>query len=172
MNEGVQFVRVAAESGGGHGGPAATILIVLAIAVALGGIALAWFMYVKNADTADRLSGRFPGLHETLLNKYYIDEIYQACIVNPIYRLMNSLWTFDAKVVDGAVNGSSLMTVMTSRFSGIFDLRTVDGAVNGIASVLKFFSQVLKFIQSGMVQNYLFMMLLGIFLMLSAYLFR
>ena len=172
MNDGAQFVRVAVESGGGHGGPAATILIVLAIAVALGGIALAWFMYVKNADMADRLSGRFPGLHETLLNKYYIDEIYQACIVNPIYRLMNSLWTFDAKVVDGAVNGSSLMTVMTSRFSGIFDLRTVDGAVNGIASVLRFFSQVFKFIQSGMVQNYLFMMLLGIFLMLSAYLFR
>ncbi|MBI2131955.1 MAG: hypothetical protein HYT99_03925, partial [Candidatus Tectomicrobia bacterium] len=56
--------------------------------------------------------------------------------------------------------------------SGVFDLRTVDGAVNGTAGVIGFFSQLLKFIQSGMVQNYLFVMLLGVFLMVSAYLFR
>ena len=85
---------------------------------------------------------------------------------------MRGLWTFDAKVVDGAVNGSSLITVISSRFSGIFDLRTVDGAVNGTASFIRFFSQVFKYLQSGMVQNYLFVMLLGIFVMLSAYLFR
>ncbi len=171
-NEAVQFVRVSAESGGGHGGPAAVILIILAIAIAVGGIALAWFMYMKNTAVPDGLASRFPGLHRLLLNKYYIDEIYQACIVKPIYRLMNSLWSFDANVVDGAVNGSSLITLVSSRFSGIFDLKTVDGAVNGIASVTKFFSQVFKFIQSGMVQNYLFVMLLGVFMMLSAYLFR
>ncbi|MEE9276407.1 MAG: NADH-quinone oxidoreductase subunit L, partial [bacterium] len=118
------------------------------------------------------LAGRFPGLHRLIYNKYYVDEIYQACIVNPIYRLMDALWVFDAKVVDGAVNGSSLITVVTSRVSGVFDLMTVDGAVNGLASVIRFFSQMFKFIQSGMVQNYLFVMLLGVFLMLSAYLFR
>ena len=171
-NEAVQFVRVSAGSGGGHGGPAAVILIILAIAIAVGGIALAWFMYMKNTAVPDGLASRFPGLHRLLLNKYYIDEIYQACIVKPIYRLMNSLWSFDANVVDGAVNGSSLITLVSSRFSGIFDLKTVDGAVNGVASVTKFFSQVFKFIQSGMVQNYLFVMLLGVFMMLSAYLFR
>ncbi|MDP6365326.1 MAG: NADH-quinone oxidoreductase subunit L [Nitrospinota bacterium] len=171
-NEAVQFVRVSAESGGGHGGPAAVILIILAIAIAVGGIALAWFMYLKNTAVPDGLASRFPGLHRLLLNKYYIDEIYQACIVKPIYRLMGSLWSFDANVVDGSVNGSSLITLVSSRFSGIFDLKTVDGAVNGVASVTKFFSQVFKFIQSGMVQNYLFVMLLGVFMMLSAYLFR
>ncbi|MDP7504236.1 MAG: NADH-quinone oxidoreductase subunit L [Nitrospinota bacterium] len=171
-NEAVQFVRVSAGSGGGHGGPAAVILIILAIAIAVGGIALAWFMYMKNTAVPDGLASRFPGIHRLLLNKYYIDEIYQACIVKPIYRLMNSLWSFDANVVDGAVNGSSLITLVSSRFSGIFDLKTVDGAVNGVASVTKFFSQVFKFIQSGMVQNYLFVMLLGVFMMLSAYLFR
>ncbi len=171
-SEAVQFVRVAVESGGGHEGPTAIILIILAIAIAVGGIALAWFMYMRNPAVPDDLASRFPGLHRLLLNKYYIDEIYEACIIKPIYRLMNSLWSFDANVVDGAVNGASLVTLVSSRFSGIFDLKTVDGAVNGIASMTKFFSQVFKFIQSGMVQNYLFVMLLGIFMMLSAYLFR
>ncbi len=173
LNEGVRLVQVAAESGGGaHGGPAAAVLVILAIAVALGGIALAWHMYVRNTAIPNQLGTRYPVLHNLLLNKYYIDEIYQACIVNPIYRLMDAFWSFDAKVVDGAVNGSSFITVATSRISGIFDLRTVDGAVNGLATVSRFTSQFLKFIQSGMVQNYLFVMLLGVFLMLSAYLFR
>ena len=151
---------------------AAVLLVVLAIAVALGGIALAWHMYIRRPATPDRLASHFPGLYRTFLNKYYVDEFYQTYVVEPIYRLMNFLWDFDAKVVDGAVNGSSLITVATSRFSGIFDLQTVDGAVNGTGSVIRFFSQVLKFIQSGMVQNYVFFMLIGLFLMLSGYLFR
>jgi NADH-quinone oxidoreductase subunit L len=173
VNEGVRFVQVAVESGGGgHGGPAATILIIIAILVALGGIGLAWQMYIRDTEIPKRLEARYSGLHNLLLNKYYIDEIYQALIVTPIYRLMDALWDFDARVVDGAVNGSSFVTLVTSRFSGIFDLRTVDGAVNGVASVTRFTSQFLKFIQSGMVQNYLFVMFLGVFFMLSAYLFR
>jgi NADH-quinone oxidoreductase subunit L len=175
LDEGVRVVKAAAQAGaggGGHGGPAATALVVLAIVVALGGIALAWRMYVRDTAAPARLERRFPGLYRLLLNKYYVDEIYQACIVEPIYRLMRAMFDFDQKVVDGAVNGSSFLTVWASRISGVFDLRTVDGAVNGTAGVIGFFSQLLKFVQSGMVQNYLFVMLLGVFLMVSAYLFR
>ena len=170
--EGGARLMPAAAGGGGHGGPAAIMLIVLAILIAAGGIALAWRMYVKDAEAPDRLARRMPGLYRLLLGKYHVDEVYQACVVEPIYRLMRALWSFDARVVDGAVNGSSLVTVVTSRFSGFFDLRTVDGAVNGAASFVRFFSQVFKYIQSGMVQNYLFVMLLGVFVMLSAYIFR
>ena len=170
MDQGVHLMKAAA--GSGHSGPAVVFLIILAVAVAVGGIALAWYMYVKDTDAPNRLYKRFRGTYRLLLGKYYIDEIYQACIVEPIYKLMRGLWTFDAKVVDGAVNGSSLITLVSSRFSGIFDLRTVDGAVNGTASVIRFFSRVFKYLQSGMVQNYLFVMLLGIFVMLSVYLFR
>ena len=170
MDQGVHLMNAAA--GGGHSGPAVVFLIILAIAVAVGGIALAWYMYVKDTEAPRRLYRSMPGIYYLLLGKYYIDEIYQTCIVEPTYKLMRGLWTFDAKVVDGAVNGSSLITVVSSRFSGIFDLRTVDGAVNGTASFIRFFSQVFKYLQSGMVQNYLFVMLLGIFVMLSAYLFR
>ncbi len=170
MDQGVHLMNAAA--GGGHSGPAVVLLIILAIAVAVGGIALAWYMYVKDTGAPRRLYRSIPGIYYLLLGKYYIDEIYQACIVEPTYKLMRGLWTFDAKVVDGAVNGSSLITMVSSRFSGIFDLRTVDGAVNGTASFIRFFSQVFKYLQSGMVQNYLFVMLLGIFVMLSAYLFR
>ncbi|MEK6709300.1 MAG: NADH-quinone oxidoreductase subunit L, partial [Nitrospinota bacterium] len=171
LDEGVRVVKAAAQ-GGGHDGPAAMLLVVLATAVALAGIALAWRMYVRDTGAPDRVERRFPGLYRLLLHKYYVDELYQACIVEPIYGLMRRLFDFDQKVVDGAVNGGSFLTVWSSRLSGVFDLRTVDGAVNGVAGVIGFFSQLLKFIQTGMIQNYLFVMLLGVFLMVSAYLFR
>ena len=86
MDQGVHLMNAAA--GGGHSGPAVVLLIILAIAVAVGGIALAWYMYVKDTDAPNRLYERFTGLYRLLLEKYYIDEIYQACIVEPTYKLM------------------------------------------------------------------------------------
>ena len=115
-------------------------LIILAIFIAVGGIVIAWSMYGKKSKIPDKIQHKFPGLYKILLNKYYIDEFYQKYIVEPIYRLMKFLWNFDSKVVDGAVNGSTLVTVLTSRVSSLFDLRTVDGAVNGVANFVRFFS--------------------------------
>ena len=51
--------------------------------------------------------GDFPGLYRLLLNKYYVDEMYDAAIVQPI-RIVSQegLWRgFDVHVIDGAVNG-------------------------------------------------------------------
>ncbi len=168
----ISSAHAASGEAGGHHGPEAMYLIILAIFIAVGGIVIAWSMYGKKSKMPDQIQQKFPGLYKILLNKYYIDEFYQKYIVEPIYRLMKFLWNFDSKVVDGAVNGSTLVTVLTSRVSSLFDLRTVDGAVNGVANFVRFFSQVFKFLQSGMVQNYLLAMLLGVFLMLSAYLLQ
>jgi NADH-quinone oxidoreductase subunit L len=51
---------------------------------------------------------RYRGLYITLLNKYWVDEIYDALIVNPIHWIStNLMWNFvDVKVIDGTVNGA------------------------------------------------------------------
>ena len=54
--------------------------------IALLGIALATFLWLKNPQVPASLAARFPGLHRLLLNKYYVDEIYDAAIVHPIER--------------------------------------------------------------------------------------
>ena len=53
------------------------------------------------------MAARFAGLHRVLENKYYVDEIYDAAIVQPI-RIVSEegLWKIvDVRVIDGAVNG-------------------------------------------------------------------
>ena len=50
------------------------------------GIGLAAFLWLKNPQIPASLAAQFPGLHRLLLNKYYVDEIYDAAIVHPIQR--------------------------------------------------------------------------------------
>ena len=57
---------------------------------------------------AASMATRLPGLHRLLLNKYYVDEAYDAVVVQPI-RVGSEqvLWRgFDTRVIDGAVNGA------------------------------------------------------------------
>jgi NADH-quinone oxidoreductase subunit L len=75
--------------------------------VAVTGIGLAAFFFLRNRPAADRMAERHRGLHRLLLHKYYVDEIYDAVVVQPI-RIVSeeALWKrIDARVIDGAVNG-------------------------------------------------------------------
>ena len=53
------------------------------------------------------MARQFRGLHTLLLNKYYVDEFYDAAIVQPIKSISEEgLWRgFDVRLIDGAVNG-------------------------------------------------------------------
>ncbi len=163
----------AAAGGGGEAHASTALLWVLAavsVAIGVGGWMLARFMYTKNLEVPKRLSEKFQGTYQLLLNKYWVDEIYDACIVRPIMRLMKALYTVDAKGVDGTVNGTSWLTVWLSKLSGIFDLQTVDGAVNGVGVILTNWARGLRRVQTGGVQNYALAMLLGVFVIVSLYL--
>ena len=121
----------------------------------MGGIALAWYMYVKDTEAPNRLYERFTGAYRLLLGKYYIDEIYQTCIVEPTYKLMRGLWTFDAKVVGRGGERQFAHHRRIEPLLGYF--RPSDGRRRGErhGELHPLFSQVFKYLQSGMVQNYL-----------------
>ncbi len=95
----------------GHDHPHVPALVkYLPTILGLGGIGLAYRLYVQDPGLADRLSERFSGLHQLLLNKYYIDEIYEAIIVQPILAASDWLWKiWDTVVIDGLVNGTALV---------------------------------------------------------------
>ena len=80
----------------------------VALGIAVVGFLLARAFYVENPELPERLMTRFRGLYITLLNKYWVDEIYDALIVNPIHWIStNLMWNFvDVKVIDGTVNGA------------------------------------------------------------------
>jgi NADH-quinone oxidoreductase subunit L len=90
------------------------MLMIASSLIAFVGIGLAAFLYLKRPDVPDTLAARFPGVYEFLLNKGYIDELYDAAVVQPIKALSDGvLWRFDAKVIDGAVNGAGHVVVET-----------------------------------------------------------
>jgi len=82
-------------------------LMFAAIAAALLGLFLAWWMYIKRPDQPKKLSESLSAVYHLLLGKYFIDELYAAVIVRPLLWISrNVLWhTVDERIIDGAVNG-------------------------------------------------------------------
>ncbi|MGF1633803.1 MAG: NADH-quinone oxidoreductase subunit L [Phycisphaerae bacterium] len=77
--------------------------LVIGSIVAVAGIALAWFMHLKDRGAADRLAEKLKGLSRLLEGKYWVDEIYQNGIVEPMRYLGRGLFLVDRFVVDGLV---------------------------------------------------------------------
>ncbi len=132
------------------------------VLVAFIGFFLAYTTYYKKSDRAERVSAQFKGLYQALLNKWYIDELYDALFVNRSKDAGRTLWRFDAKVVDGAVNGSAWATLRSAVGSNWWDRWIVDGLVRFIGGFIKTLSWPVRLIQTGYVQNYALVMILGV----------
>jgi NADH-quinone oxidoreductase subunit L len=117
-----------------------------------------------------RLAERFSFAYDVLLNKYYVDEFYHAFIVRPLMWGMTKLWDFDTLIVDGVVNGFGKFTRLYANWSGILDRLVVDGSVNGVAVLVQSGARAFRLMQTGIVQNYLLIMALGVFVFATVYL--
>ena len=146
------------------------VLMALSVLIGVLGIAVAWRFYVRKPEIAVMLKARLAGPHRVLTNKYYVDELYDATVIQGTMASANGLWVFDRTVVDGAVNGSGWLTIFTSWFSGILDKYIVDGLVNLVGSIVQESSFVFRRLQTGLIQNYALLMLFGVFAFVSLYL--
>ena len=146
-------------------------LIVLSLAAAGFGIWLAYRFYKgpTAGERPKRLAERFSLLYKLLLNKYWMDEIYNATVVAGTVKLSRFLWELDARVVDGAVNGTAHSTVGSSFISGIFDLRVVDGAVNLVGTSYDVASRWFRRLQVGFTQGYAMVMVFGAAILLGVF---
>ena len=118
------------------------LLMTVSIAAVLSAIYFALYIYRKNPQIAENVSGKFKGLYNLLLNKYFVDEIYEAAVVQPIQ------------------NGSEKFLWK------IFDVKFIDGIVNGTASLVEKGSGVIRKIQTGVAQSYAVVMMIGIAIVL------
>jgi NADH-quinone oxidoreductase subunit L len=146
-------------------------LMAISLFIALLGIWLAHRFYVVSPDTSEALATRFAGAHRILSNKYYVDELYNSTFVAGTFASGRGLWTFDRRVVDGVVNGSGWVTVISAWFSGLTDRAVVDGLVNFVGRLCEEGSFWLRKVQTGLVQNYALLTVFGLFAFLTVYLF-
>jgi NADH-quinone oxidoreductase subunit L len=109
-------------------------LMAVSTAIALFGIWFAHFVWVQRRRIAENAARELAPIHRLLLNKYYVDEMYDAAIVQPIHAVSREgLWRgFDVKVIDGAVNGAA--TIVDSSATMLRRLQT--GSVRTYAGSL------------------------------------
>ena len=138
-------------------------LMALSVLLALGAIWFARRNYVERPEEAERLAGRLAGTHRLLTNKYYVDELYDATVVSGMMSGARNLWRFDGAVVDGAVNGTGWATRASSVISHVLDKYVVDGLVNLVGWICREGSYGFRRVQTGLIQNYAFATLVGVF---------
>jgi NADH-quinone oxidoreductase subunit L len=137
--------------------------------VALGGW-LAYKLYLDNPKLHAKLAESRPRLHNLLLHKYYIDEIYDALFVNRIKDLSTALGFFDSKVIDGlGVDGTGSLARRFSRISMWWDKWVVDALVNLLGWFPKFLSMPVRMFQTGVFSTYAVFILIGLAILLGFY---
>jgi NADH-quinone oxidoreductase subunit L len=122
------------------------MLMAISTGIAFAGIGIAMFFWLRRPDAAASLARQFSGVHHLLLNKYYVDEIYNATIVQPIKQLSTgALWKG-------------------------FDAGLIDGTVNGVGSGVRGFASSLRRVQTGSIRTYAASLFFGAVLILGWYL--
>jgi NADH-quinone oxidoreductase subunit L len=149
------------------------LLMLLSVLIACGGIWLAYRWYIQRPEVPGKIAAASPFLYNLLYNKYYVDQLYDAMFVNRMKDLALTLGAFDVNFINGlGVDGSGWVTRITSSISGVWDSWIVDGLVNLAARIVWLFSWPVRMLQTGRVSRYALLMLLGVLIFLSYYLWN
>jgi len=111
--------------------------------LAIAGVVLSWFFYMKRPDIPEAIKQRFSGVYKLLENKYYLDDLNQALFAKGARLLGGGLWKGgDQGLIDGLV-------------------------VNGSARVVASFAAASRYLQSGYIYHYAFAMIVGMLVLLT-----
>ena len=91
-----------------------------------------------------------------LENKYYLDKLYIDVIIRGIqYPIARAMYWFDQHIIDGFVNGVAAVSRVVARFTyDVVDQKVVDGVANGAGFTAEEGGGLLRYIQTGRVQQY------------------
>jgi NADH-quinone oxidoreductase subunit L len=166
FNDWLAPVMGAHAPGEGHHEPQLALelgLMAVSVTIAFCGIALAYLMYYRRSiqpETFSELAGGAP--YRVLLNKYYVDELYDLVFVRGTLLLCNAAAWFDRTIIDGVVNGAAVLVRGVSQIGGLIDTYIVDGAVNGVADVTWAVGRRARAIQTGAITSYLYVVAIGV----------
>ncbi len=113
------------------------------VAIGLFGMFAGWKIYTQKTEVAEHTAKKFSGLHKLLWNKYFVDEMYDALIVNPIKQTSDTfLWK-------------------------ILDVKIIDNTLNFSAKFVEVTANIFRRIQTGVVQSYAVVFMAGILFILG-----
>src|SRR3954471_15008866 len=133
-------------------------LALLGLAVAIIGIGVAAGYYFRNFGPhgLTRRSGLARAGYHFLEEKYYLDKIYLDGVIRPIqYPIARAIYWFDQHIIDGFVNGVAWVCRKVANFVyDVVDQKIVDGVANGAGFTAEESGGILRYIQTGRVQQY------------------
>jgi NADH-quinone oxidoreductase subunit L len=169
-----------------HAGEFVFWVAALSTVIALLGITLGWWIYMRRYPAMqdlpaaqrkdDPLRSMLKGVFSVLENKYWIDELYWLVILNPYIAISKFLadvidwrfwhdWFHDQVIARGFRGLTRLLSVQ-------IDLGIIDGIANGLATLTQFFARVLRRLQTGYVRNYALSIFLGVVFILGYLILR
>jgi NADH-quinone oxidoreductase subunit L len=147
--------------------------VLTSFTVALGGLALGYWMYGRKplkAGEPDPMIAILGPLHGLLKNKYYFDELYQVAVIRPsqtIARITGD-W-IDRGIIDGILHGIARVFTWIGDLLKVLNLWLIDGFGDGIPQAVGKLGQRLRFLQTGSIQQYL--LLLAVFALVIGLIF-
>jgi NADH-quinone oxidoreductase subunit L len=146
------------------------LLMGASLTIAAAGIFLAYQFYCTKRIVPELVAKKLPKLYQLLLHKYYVDEIYDAAIVDRTKDLGTGLGWLDANVIDGlGVNGAGWLARFGSTLSMWWDKWIIDGLLNFGAKLLQLLSYPVRLLQTGMFSSYAMLILVGLVVLLAYY---
>jgi len=116
--------------------------------LALAGVVLSWFFYMKRPDIPAAIQRRFSAINTLFENKYYFDKINEFVFAGGARLLGKALWRGgDVALIDGI-------------------------AVNGSAKLVGLIASITRFFQTGYVYHYAFTMIIGVFVLMTLWINR
>ncbi len=145
-------------------------LMVLSLSIAGAGIWLAYEFYRTKRIAPELVASKWPKVYELLVHKYYVDEIYDALIVNRVKDIGTFFGVLDANVIDGlGVDGAGWLARFGSKLSMWWDKWVIDGLLNFGAKLTQLFSYPVRLLQTGLFSSYALLILVGLVVMLAYY---
>ncbi len=146
------------------------LLMGASLTIAVAGIFLAYQFYCTRRIAPELVAKKWPKLYQLLLHKYYVDEIYDAAVVERTKDLGTLLGSFDANVIDGVgVDGAGWLARFGSTLSIWWDKWIIDGLLNFSAKLMQLFSYPVRLLQTGMFSSYAMLILVGLVVLLAYY---
>ena len=140
-------------------------LMAVAIGIALAGWGLAHYLYAIKPGTADDWSDRYAGAYRTLLNKYYVDELYDAVFVEPCKRL-GRIWDWiDQHVIDRVIRGIGRGADVSAAGATWAEKHIIYGGINVIGYANHLAAWSWRKLQTGLVNHYAAVIVIGLFLL-------
>ncbi len=158
---------VAAGTAEEHGVSLGLVVSLMGVAtvIALAGWGLAHYLYRVRPEAANQWAGKAPAVYTTLLNKYYVDELYDLLFVEPTKKLGQAWDWFDRTIIDGIVRGVGEFTEDSAWLITWIEKHVIYAGLNVIGFSNHLAARAWRKLQSGMVHHYAAIIVAGLFIL-------